>query len=737
MTTKRVAWALFVAASLGSCSDEGWREQRAQSVPAPVVANGALEELSLDLLGHAIWTGLEASGVFEDIGITSPDGPDEWTKAELEKITGQLDALSYQIDAMENSLATAILTDLGRQTISEQTAAFNACWQVLKDLQSEAMPTQESVDLHNRALLLRAYQLTGLPPPAGEVLLDDYCALSVPLQTLRQTVESSGPIPEKDHFLAAMAVQARANSLRFDQVVQYFGWVVAIERRAMTLIAEAHHRLGEDALLAARVRDFETGLRHQQIELLRAAEFYAATPRPGGPVEFDFTDQDTRDALDLADKVVSQMEGRTWFVTATALTPPAEAVFPTDVRLSNPADLGDYHALDDVFVADADSSSPADLYYTTHNTRDGVDAYRFAFPLHVVPASNVPAVNLGRSTQLTFHRFRSPASMSSLDLAKLDEVTLNLADAYSWVDPSGTVEDADHGLTVKLQRLDAATFATETDASQDRTLLAHASGLSASTSRFHIVPSADDPRQVTLAVDEPSWGLSGVALGAPADAAGFAARPDLQPVVFTLEPYGPAEPDRAAFRLGDAQWLGVAAAAPGASTAAPAQVTAVSEPFYFDLARDGATDELSYVESSTGLRQYLYVDAQARFGSAEVSGSQTFFSILDLGTTRLDNTDNSGPSTSRPLVNSGNQAVTVDVTGNFYCCGGTCSPARGNILLRLYLSNWGDHDSVQTSVRPFGLSGVPIGASQNVSTAIYVWWTPLCVQLTEWNVRVH
>jgi hypothetical protein len=736
MTTKRAACALVVAASLGSCSEEGWREPGAQSLPAPV-ASGALEELSLDLLGHAIWTGLEASGVFEDIGITSPDGPDEWTKAELEKITGQLDALSYKIDAIENSLATAILTDLGRQTISEQTAAFNTCWQVLRDLQSEAMPTQESVDLHNRALLLRAYQLTGLPPPVGEVLLDDYCALSVPLQTLRQTVESSGPIPEKDHFLAAMAVQARANHLRFEQVVQYFAWVVAVERRAMTLMAEAHHRLGEDALLAARVRDFETSLRHQEIELLRAAEFYAATPRPGGPVEFHFIDQDARDALDLADKVVAQMEGRTWFVTATALTPPAEAVFPSEVRLSAPADPGHFIRLDDVFVAAADSSSPEDQYYMTHNTRDGVDPYRFAFPLHVVPASAVPPVNLGRSTQLTFHRFRTPTSIGAPELAELDELTLNLADAYTWVGTSGALEDADHGLTVTLQRLDAATFATEADASRDRALLAHASGLSAPTSRFHVVPSPDDPRQVTLAVDEPSWGLSDVKLGALADAAGFAARPELQPTVFTLEPYGPAEPDRVAFRLGDGQWLGVAVAAAGASTAAPAQVTVVGEPFYFDLTRGGATDELSYVSSGTGLRQYLYVNAQVRFGSAEVSGRQTTFSILDLGVTHLDNTGGSLPSTSRPLINSGNQSVNIDVTGDFYCCGGNCSPSRGNILLRLYVSGWGDHDSVQTSVRPFGLYNVPIGPSASPSTAIYAWWTALCVQLTAWSVAVH
>lgn len=641
MLTTRSMLVLGIALLAGSCTSRAPAEPEiAPAAPAARALErpsaSIIEDLGAGLAGELVTRGLEAIGLFDALGLGEPD---DQTAQQLTALSAKLDAMTAQLESVKDSIDTRILTAIAEQAIRDQATAYQQCRTTLLDLRNAPVSGPESFELRNRTLLLRAYQLTGLSPPSGQTLQDDDCALGLPIARLQATVLSTGVVSEQDHFLTALARQARANRLPFDSVARYFTWVVGVQRRALELMAQAHRRLGEDALLAQKAAAMRRSLRLQGIELLRAAEAYAAATPPGatGPA---FADADAAAALALADRVVGLLEGRTWLLTASVITPPLEAHAP-EVPLALPpgAEQGGV-PLDDV-LSEVDELGATQAYYLTRREQ-AVASYPYAFPLTIV---DFP-VEIGRSTRAVFHRFRSRPGAGQPGMTTLG----------FW---------AHHALrTVTMERLDAVTLAPE-DVALDRVLLAHPDGLASTLTGFHLLPSEADPRQVTMTVDQPFWSLTGVPVGPVAGDAGYAARPDVSAAVFTLEPYGPAEPDRYALRIGDGQWLGVASTtSPG-----PRPLTAVAAPFYFDLVREGGGVRLSFQDGTTGQLWHVFVNAQVLAGSDAFVPSLTF--PLDLapygGTSAYQYYGRVALPPDRFLVNSGDPGLSwrVDGTATF------------------------------------------------------------------------
>jgi len=543
-------------------------------VPQLSAGAGFLVSVGGAIAGKLINAVLDKIGLFEALGL---GGPDRWTKRMLTEIMAKVDHLVVEIDWLAGKMLELELRQVtvpARNTIAEQQAAFETCYDRLKDLATVTVADPESVEVHNRALLARAYQVAALPPPIpGLTVEDTYCAILEPLKLVQTTVLPPGP--GADRPFLDMARLARQKGESFEGVGAYFAWVVGIQRHAMAIVAQAHHRLGEDELLAQRVADLELSLRRQEIELLHAAEAYVLYQKPyDAPAAVA--------ALLLADELVSRMEGTTRFVTAGVLYEPLpgrEIQLPTMRQGEAPP-----VTLDGVLAAGSET------YYRTWRP------FPVAPGFYVQRLAPGAGVEVGRSAEVVIARFRTA------QVSPLPTVALSVDGAPS----------IDRSLT--LQRRNAATLRPE-DAGEDRKLLAHSDGLASSMARFKLLPSADDPRRVLLAVDQPSWGLTDVLVGPIEGTADFAARPGLGSFLEKV-PLGPAEPEKFALRIGN-RWLGIGPPLP-ADDSDPepfARVAAVDAPFHFDMVRDGDAYEVSYVDAADGVRRYLYVNEQVMAAS--------------------------------------------------------------------------------------------------------------------------
>jgi hypothetical protein len=536
-----------------------------------------------ELLGVAFEKVLDATGLFEAIGLGNKE--DEEQKQKLDDIINRLTALDQAIASLHGeveNLEKELQVELARTRIGEAQARFETCLDRLKDLARVQSEDPEIVARHNGALLARAYQVVGMPSPTGMTFSDDYCAILEPLTDVQRAVLPQDPNAARP--MIVLARLARSTGRSFEEVVRYFAWVVGIQRQALAILAEAHHRLGEDALLAEVAGETQDSLRLQELELLHAAEAYALEATP-------FDAPAAVAALALADAAVGWMEGYPRLVTAGVLFEgdPGDtwSVLPTLFQGDLPA-----LALDDL------STVGGEAYYGTPRS----------FPveghIYVQKRPQYGGVEVGWSDHLTIARYRTTAVSPAPD-----QVTLWAA-------------APDRARELALERRNAATLlpeATSGDplADADRQLLAHPGGLASSVARFKVLLAADDPRYATLAVDEPAYGLADVPVG-PIDEAGtaFAARPGVAASVLELVPRGPAEPERFALRLGD-RWLGVVAPVPaGVGEPEPAaRVAAVDAPVWFDLTRTGDAYELSALDDAAGVRRYLYVNAQAQVAS--------------------------------------------------------------------------------------------------------------------------
>lgn len=111
---------------------------------------------------------LDATGLFEAIGLG--DNGDEQLKKKLDDIINRLAALDQAIASLHGeveSLERELQIELARTRISEAQARFETCFDRLKDLARVQSDDPEIVARHNGALLARAYQVVGMPPPSG------------------------------------------------------------------------------------------------------------------------------------------------------------------------------------------------------------------------------------------------------------------------------------------------------------------------------------------------------------------------------------------------------------------------------------------------------------------------------------------------------------------------------------------------------------------------------------------
>ena len=651
-------------ALVGSLAESGPAGSPQLRAVQPMAAGATfLVSVAGAVAGKVVNAVLDKIGLFEVLGL---GGPDRWTRRMLTEIMAKIDHLEVEIHwlaAKMQELELRQVTVPARNTIAAQQAAFETCYDRLKDLATVPVDEPESVEVHNRALLARAYQVVALPPPTPGLMVEDtYCAILEPLKLVQTTVLPPGP--GADRPLLDMARLARQKGESFEEVAAYFAWVVGIQRHAMAIIAQAHNRLGEDELLARRVADVEASLKRQEIELLHAAEAYVLHQGPyDAPAALA--------ALLLADEVVSRMEGTTRFVTAGVLFEPVPGLVPELPTMRQ----GDMPAvtLDGVLAAGSD---------TYYRTRRPYPAAPYFYVQRLAPGEGV---EIGRSEEVVVARFRS-------DLVSPSPSTVALK-----VNGAPLI---DRSLT--LQRRNAATMEVE-DAAGDRKLLAHSEGLASSMARFKLLPSGDDPRRVLLAVDQPAWGLTDVPIGPVEGTAEFAARPGIAGSVLEKVPLGPAEPERFALRLGD-RWLGIGPSAPpDANEPEPAApVTAVDAPFYFDLVREGDAYEVSYVDAVDGVRRYLYVNEQVMaasdwqvaevglpadlkaMGSAFSEGTPGAFCSMDPAVTgRL----------SLDIHGGGEQAVTYRTSGRLdysYQVSGACSLPNAEGACYLTTSGGGD-----------------------------------------------
>jgi hypothetical protein len=592
MGWKTALRAAVLAGSLAAPNLSPTAGSRSAAADAPVPAGriaalfgvgDVLGWLGDELLGVAFEKVLDATGLFEAIGLGNKE--DEEQRKKLDDIINRLTALDQAIASLHGeieNLEKELQVELARTRIAEAQTRFETCFDRLKDLARVRSEDPEIVARHNGALLARAYQVVGMPSPTGMTFSDDYCAILEPLTDVQRAV-----LPEDPNAARPMIVLARltrSTGRSFEEVVRYFAWVVGIQRQALAILAEAHHRLGEDALLSEVAGETQDSLRLQELELLHAAEAYTLEATP-----FDAPEAVT--AIALADAVVGWMEGHPRLVTAGVLVEGAPgdpwSALPTLLQGDLPA-----LALDDV------SAVGGEAYYGALRTIP-VEGH-----FYVQRRPQFGGVEVGWSDYLTIARYRTIAVSPDPD-----RVTL-------WA----AAPDRERALT--LERRNAATLTPEAAseaalADADRQLLAHPGGLASSVARFKLIPASDDPRFVTLAVDEPAWGLADVPVG-PIDEAGtaFAARPGVAASVLELVPRGPAEPERFALRLGE-RWLGVVApATAGVDAPEPAAlVAAVDAPAWFDLIRTGGAYELSALDDAAGVRRYLYVNAQAQVTS--------------------------------------------------------------------------------------------------------------------------
>jgi hypothetical protein len=575
--TRRAPCALLLLVLLAS-GDALAGPPRPAARPMGPVAN-FLVGLASSLAENALDRLVDRSGLFDAIGPDAADSavPDPLTRRDLDEITSRLGGLDQAIASLTDDverLESLLLTLPARQTIAGAQVRFRTCYDRLADLAAARVQDPELVAQHNRALLARAYQAAGLPPPAALGLSDDDCALLEPLNQVQAALLPEAPGSSRP--LLDIARLARQKAEPFENVVAYFTWSVAIQRRAMAIMAQAHHRLGEDALLAERTAALERSLRRQEIELLHAAEAYVAYQPTTAPF--------SGEALELADLVVARLQGVPHLVSASLLFLPrsfAEPAAPTLRRGDAEVPLGDQLA------------ALGETYYGRQ--RASAVAPEGAGYFYVIPRTRLGGVEVGRSDELSLARYRTAD-------VPLDQDTVTL-----------TVRGRARALP--LVRRNAATLAEET-ALQDRLLLSHADGAATQVARFSLRPEPGDPRRVRLTVDLPARGLSGVPVG-PVDAGAsrFAARPGLEASVLELVPFGPAEPDRYALGLGG-RWLGVVPAAPAGGEPEPAApLVLVDAPFWFELERDGAAVRLAHLAPDGG-RRHLYVNEQSASATA-------------------------------------------------------------------------------------------------------------------------
>lgn len=595
----RTAAVLLLAVGAGGCQDRGALAPPPSAVTVHPIAHEGIPGLDLiaDFGMSLLEKYMESSGLFEAIGL----GPDPYTKEKFDEIISQLDRLSDQVGALQgqiDELQNAVEIQAGQVAITDAyTKIVQTCYR--DTLRATASSPDMPVTIRNDALLARAYQILGEPVPSELGSIDDNCSIFAPLNDLLAYVdpaEASGIAPP---FFPTVAKVARSQGIPFAEVAKYFVRVVGIQRQAMALLAQAHHRVGQDsglATLEARTRD---SLRRQEIELLRAAEAYVAYQGVGS--SFDGS------PLELSDLVVARMEGNTGLVSEAlilvqpwqdpsstlASLRPAPAM-PTVAELESPIPLDDQLAADGGYTGYG-VQQPAEVSHS--NTSDSPYPYPY-----VVQLTAANGFEIGDGKTISIIRWRTTQVAPRSPIALLHS-------------PSAPVPDR----TISLQGLNAASLETEwSDAPSqasnllDRQLLAHENADESPMSRLQIVPSADDPRRVILATDEPSRGLSSVAIGASGD--GFAARPELAPVVLEMVPAGPDTPDRYAFRLDDGSWLAVASSG-SAGGAFPVGASSQQPSSWFDVlpAPSGDGYQVSYVDASA-VRRFLYVNEEIVVG---------------------------------------------------------------------------------------------------------------------------
>lgn len=571
MNPKRATSVVLIAALLSAWSAPraaGHEPPARPAAPPPVRSVlSFLAKVAGSILSNGINQALNRSGLFDAFG-PDPTGPDPVILARLDEIRGRLDTLDREIGALTDDverLESLLLTLPARQTLAVAQTRFDACYARLDALARTPVTDPELAAQHERTVLGRAYQTAGIPSPLGLGFSDQDCSLLEPLRLVQATLLPEAPGSTRP--LLEIARLARQKGASFEEVAAYFTWSVAIQRRAMILIAQAHHRLGEDALLAETIAPLDESLRRQAIEFLHAAEAYVAYQRVDQPY--------SGEALALADQIVARMMGTTRFVTTSVLFfphPGASLATPTLAQGSEQL------VLDDALVAQGET------YYG--RDRQSSVAPESADYFYVLPRGANAGVEVGRADHVALARFRTSQVRGGPVAVTLTE--------------GGRTQ------SLTLERRNAATMEAET-AEQDRLLLSHSDGFATPVARFRLLPEPGDPRKVRLTVDEPARGLAGVPIGL-VGGTGFAARPGLEASVVELVPAGgPAEPDRYALRLGD-RWLGVVHPADGAPEPY-APVVLVDAPFPFELTRDGEVFRLSYV-TENGRRRHLYVNEQ-------------------------------------------------------------------------------------------------------------------------------
>lgn len=605
MTTTRARWAAVVIGVLLSC--HGPPAEAPRTVTSRLV--GADDLVNVTIFAASVV--FETTGLLDAIGLGGPSGPDPWTEQKLQEISRKLDRLQANlVDVHGDLIALTDFTEMAAR-LNDVSAAYthiaDTCYR--DTLRATALSVDLAPDVRNAELLARAREILGQTVPAG---LPERCNIRDSLNTIRNALVV--PDPLQGPMLTKMARWARSQSIPFETVAKYFVWAVGTERLAMSLVAEARHRLGQDNDLAAELVDLRQSLREQEIELLRAAEAYAGHVDATGyhPPHPPLSASDLTlafDALELADLVVAAMEGTPRFVTATLVQgyPPAAdaSAFASRVPIANPR-----------ITVPGGSPVPLGDTLTVADGKQGYGLSRaFSMPFlygysYALPLLPEQGIEIGWATEVQLTRWLTtevPSEATYLKDGVPGTTFVTVSSGSGWPQPTRELE---------LTRRNAVTFRPEGESAKppdpgnphDRQLLAHENARGLAVSRLKLLPSGDDPRRVTLAVDLPSRGLADVPLRAIAG--GFAARDGAgEPLTVEVVPLGPAEPERVRLKLGEGRWLGISAPAPNEAFATAVEVATPPE-FAFELVRAGDAYEVSWFDAED-VRRFLYVNEQS------------------------------------------------------------------------------------------------------------------------------
>jgi hypothetical protein len=598
MRTTRATWAAVTIGALLSC--HGTPPEPPGTVTSGIAGMDDLVNIGIFAAGLMI----EKYGLLD---ATGGGGPDPWTMQKLEEISRKLDRLQANLDAVrEDTIGLQDFAEMQERLDNVDAAYTHIADTCYRDtLRATALSVDLAPDVRNAELLARAREIVGQTVPAG---LPERCNIRNSLNTIRNALVV--PDPLQGPMLTKMARWARSQSIPFETVAKYFVWAVGTERLAMSIVAEARHRLGQDNDLAAELVDLRESLREQEIELLRAAEAYAEFVEQYRPPFAPLAPSDLTlafDAFELADLVVAAMEGTPRFVTATLVQGYPQAVRgdPTfDYRVpiavpqitvpgGSPVPLGDT-------LAAADGKQGYGLL--SARSLEALNGDPFEYP-YVLPLKPGEGVEVGWGTEVQFTRWlTTEVPFEAIEASEGSPGTVTVSAVSGWPEPTRV-------LALALRNAVTLRPEPEADNPRDRQLLAHENARGLAVSRLKLLPSGEDPRRVTLAVDLPSRGLADVPLRAVSG--GFAARDDDgagEPLAVEVVPLGPAEPERVRLKLGEGRWLGISAPAASGAFATVVEV-ATSPEFTFELVRADDAYEVSWFDADD-VRRFLYVNEQ-------------------------------------------------------------------------------------------------------------------------------